>query len=114
MAVNWALLLLPMLERLGHGDRAVIAGMDQSGVDLFLKRLLPTVATALQNQRQLTSELLTRLRHRLPTVTTASFGGIAWNSDHKGSMDGFRWKNGASPAASPPPSIASPLVRAQS
>mmetsp|Transcript_24634 Transcript_24634/g.80370 ORF Transcript_24634/g.80370 Transcript_24634/m.80370 type:complete len:584 (-) Transcript_24634:721-2472(-) len=70
MAVNWALLLLPMLERLGHGDRAVIAGMDQSGVDLFLK-------------------------HRLPTVTTASFGGIAWNSDHKGSMDGFRWKNGA-------------------
>lgn len=29
MAVNWALLLLPVLEKVGHGDRAAIAALDQ-------------------------------------------------------------------------------------
>lgn len=34
LAINWALLLLPVLERVGHGDRAVLAALDSQVRDL--------------------------------------------------------------------------------
>jgi hypothetical protein len=66
MAINWALLLLPILARVGHEQRAVIAAMDLAGVKMFLGR-------------------------RLPTLATSSFGGIKFNAKMDG-MDGFRWQ----------------------
>ncbi|KAL1512007.1 hypothetical protein AB1Y20_005282 [Prymnesium parvum] len=70
LAVNWALLLLPVLQKVGHADRAVLAALDKAGLDAFTAR-------------------------RLPTISTESFGGIGFNARHKGRMDGFRWETGA-------------------
>ena len=72
LAINWALLLLPVLERVGHGDRAVIASLDAEGVAMFTKR-------------------------KLPTMSTSGFGGITFDTRgaFKGQMDGFRWRTGA-------------------
>ena len=72
MAVNWALLLLPMLEKVGHGERAVLAALDLAGVEMFVKR-------------------------KVPTMSTEGFGGIKFNMNTRGHMDGFRWGDGRVP-----------------
>ena len=70
LAVNWALLLLPVLQKFGHADRAVLAALDRPGLEQFTAR-------------------------RLPTMSTEPFGGIGFNKKHNGHMDGFRWETGA-------------------
>ena len=72
LALNWAMLLLPVLERVGHGDRAVLAALDAEGVAMFTRR-------------------------KLPTISTNGFGGITFDTRgaYKGQMDGFRWRTGA-------------------
>ena len=70
LAINWALLLLPVLAKVGHADRAVIAALDRPGLDMFTGR-------------------------QLPTMSTERFGGIGFNKKHNGHMDGFRWETGA-------------------
>ena len=33
MATNWALLLLPLLQKHGHGDRAFLMALDEAAID---------------------------------------------------------------------------------
>ena len=47
MGVNWALLLLPVLERIGQSERAVLAALDDDSERAFLARELPTIRCGL-------------------------------------------------------------------
>ena len=67
LGINWALLLLPLLEKIGHGDRAFLYALDDEGVRQFTSHKLPTIAQS------------TKAKHNPRT----------------GSSDGFRWEPGA-------------------
>ena len=43
MATNWALLLLPLLQRHGHGDRAFLMALDEAAIDSFVQKRFPVV-----------------------------------------------------------------------
>lgn len=47
LAINWALVLLPVLERAGAAGHAVLAALDEPAVHLFTSRGLPTMRCAL-------------------------------------------------------------------
>ena len=67
LGINWALLLLPLLARSGHGDRAFLVALDEEGIDKFVGRGLPTVR----------------------------FNTKAKHDPRRGGGDGFRWEPGA-------------------
>ena len=43
LGINWALLLVPVLAKVGHGDRAFLFALDDDGAERFLAKKLPTV-----------------------------------------------------------------------
>ena len=47
MGVNWALLILPVLAKIGQSERAVLAALDEQSQRAFLSRELPTIRVGL-------------------------------------------------------------------
>ena len=76
MGVNWALLILPMLAKIGESDRAVLAALDVDAQRVFLKRQLPTIRVGLGS-------------------LNASAEGQASGGRPTPMGDGFRWQMGA-------------------
>ena len=67
LGINWALLLLPILAKVGHEGRAFLYALDDAAVRAFLKARLPTVRQS------------TAAKHNPLSMST----------------DGFRWEPGA-------------------
>ena len=59
LGINWAMLLMPILAKVGHEDRAFLFAIDEAGVDAFIGARLPTVrqhTKAKHNERARTSD----------------------------------------------------------
>ena len=56
LAINWALLLLSVLERSGHGRHAVLAALDQDAAKTFVARRLPTMRVGMGGLNVSTSD----------------------------------------------------------
>ena len=72
MGVNWALLILPVLAKIGQSERAVLAALDEQSQRAFLSRELPTIRVGLG-------------------ALNASADGQA----RSGRSDDFRWQMGS-------------------